>query len=113
MIKKETNCVAHFVANTWQKKDKNMEKKDIKLVLKNPHKDILNYALSIVNLSEKELQAITLVDIKGNTEDYASIEMNASIRKIQRLRSSAYNKLDNVWSNSTFIQVLLQMLKNN
>lgn len=88
-----------------------MDRKDIKLILKNPHKDILDYALSIVNLSEKELQAITLVDIKGNTEDYASLEMNTSIRKVQRLRCSAFYKLNNVWSTSEFIQVLLRMLK--
>lgn len=88
-----------------------MDRKDIKLILKNPHKDILDYALSIVNLSEKELQAITLVDIKGNTEDYASIEMDVSIRKIQRLRCTAFCKLNNVWSNSEFVHVLLRMLK--
>lgn len=88
-----------------------MDRKDIKLILKNPHKDILDYALSIVNLSEKELQAITLVDIKGNTEDYASIEMDVSIRKIQRLRCTAFYKLNNVWSNSEFVHVLLRMLK--
>lgn len=88
-----------------------MDKKDIRLILKNPYKDILDYVLSIVNLSEQELQVITLVDIKGNTEEYASIELNVTIRRIQKIKRSAYNKFDKVWSNSSLIKVLLKMLK--
>lgn len=90
-----------------------MEKKDIKLILTNPHKDILDYILSIVNLTERELEAITLVDIKGKTEERASEQMNISLRNIQRTRVSAYNKLEKVWSNSSLVQLLLKMLKEN
>ena len=88
-----------------------MDRKDIKLILKNPYKDILDYVLSIVNLSEQEKEAITLVDIKGNTEEYASNELNLTIRRIQMIRQSAYNKLDKAWSNSSLIKVLIKMLK--
>ena len=88
-----------------------MDKKDIKLILTNPHKDILDYILNTVNLTERELEAITLVDIKGKTEERASEQMNISLRNIQRTRVSAYNKLEKVWSNSSLVQLLLKMLK--
>lgn len=88
-----------------------MDRKDIKLILKNPYKDILDYVLSIVNLSEQEKETITLVDIKGNTEEYASNELNLTIRRIQMIRQSAYKKLDKAWSNSSLIKVLIKMLK--
>lgn len=88
-----------------------MDRKDIKLILNNPYKDILDYVLSIVNLSEQEKEAITLVDIKGNTEEYASNVLNVCIRKVQMLRHNAYNKLDKAWSNSSLIKVLIKMLK--
>ena len=88
-----------------------MDRKDIKLILKNPYKDILDYVLSIVNLSEQEKETITLVDIKGNTEEYASNELNLTIRRIQMIRQSAYKKLDKAWSSSSLIKVLIKMLK--
>jgi DNA-directed RNA polymerase specialized sigma subunit len=88
-----------------------MDRKDIKLILKNPYKDILDYVLSIVNLSEKELQVVTILDIKENTEEYASNELNLSIRHISRIRKSAYDKLDKSWSNNSLIKVLIKMLK--
>lgn len=90
-----------------------MERKDIKTILKTPYPDILDFALSLVKLTDKELEAITYVDIKGNTEERTAEILDVSPRHIQDLRARAYKKLSKIWSSHKFINIYLEMEKKD
>ena len=85
-----------------------MEKNEIRKVLKNPSKDLVNIALSYVNLTDKERQIIELVEIQGKTEEKAAEILDISDRNIRYIKDSAFNKISVVWKYNLFIALLLK-----
>ncbi len=88
-----------------------MDRRDIKSILRCPYKDILEYLLSTVNLTDKELELIQEVDIKGYTEEHTAECLNVSPRYVQHQRAKAYKKLDKVWNNNHIVQLILKELR--
>lgn len=83
-----------------------MEKSDIRKILKNPSKDLVNIALSYVNLTDKERQIIEYVEMKGITEERTAEILDISDRNVRYIKESAFEKLNIVWSCNIFIQML-------
>lgn len=88
-----------------------MDRKQIKKILRSPYKDILEYLLSLVNLSNKEIEAITEVDIKGYTEEVTAETLDVSVRYVQLQRAKAYKKMSKVWSNNHLVELFLKELE--
>ena len=85
-----------------------MEKSDIRKILKNPSKDLVNIALSYVNLTDRERQIIELVEMQGKTEERTAEILDISVRGLQQLKASAFEKLNIVWSRNIFTAMLLE-----
>ena len=85
-----------------------MEKSEIRKILKNPSTELVNIALSYVNLTEKERQIIDLVEIKGKTEEKTAELLGISTRNLQSIKASAFEKMNAVWSYNLFISILLE-----
>ena len=85
-----------------------MEKKDIRKILKNPSKDLVNIALGYVNLTDKERQIIELIEMQGKTEERTAEILDISVRGLQQLKASAFEKLNIVWSRNIFTSMLLE-----
>ena len=85
-----------------------MEKSDIRKILKNPSKDLVNIALSYVNLTDKERQIIELVEMQGKTEERTAEILDISVRALQQIKSNAFEKLNIVWSYNLFVSLVLK-----
>jgi DNA-directed RNA polymerase specialized sigma24 family protein len=85
-----------------------MEKTEIRKVLQNPSKELVNIALGYVNLTDREKEIIELVEIQGKTEEQAAELLEISVRGLQQTKSSAFEKLSKVWSYNIFIAMLLE-----
>ena len=85
-----------------------MEKSEIRKVLKNPSKELVNIALGYVNLTDQERQIIELVEIQGKTEEKAAEILDISDRNIRYIKDSAFNKISVVWKYNLFITLLLK-----
>ena len=85
-----------------------MEKSDIRKILKNPSKDLVNIALSYVNLTDKERQIIEYVEMKGITEERTAEILDISDRNVRYIKESAFEKLNIVWSYNMFVSLMLK-----
>lgn len=85
-----------------------MEKSDIRKILKNPSKDLVNIALGYVNLTEKERQIIELVEMQGKTEERTAEILDISDRNVRYIKDSAFEKLNIVWSYNLFVSLMLK-----
>ena len=85
-----------------------MEKAEIRKILKNPSIELVNIALSYVNLTEKERQIIEYVEIKGITEERTAEILDISTRNLQTIKATAFEKINTVWSYNLFISMLLK-----
>lgn len=88
-----------------------MNRQDIKLILKCPYKDIIEYLLSTVNLTDKEILFLKEVDIKGNTEERTAENLGVSPRHVQAQRQKAYQKITKVWHKNHLTELILKELK--
>lgn len=84
-----------------------MNNRDVKKVLDCPSRVTLNLVLDMVNLKDKELKAITLMDIKGNTREETAEMMNISCQAVSKIRDKAFKKMIRVWSNDEIIEEIL------
>ena len=86
-----------------------MDRGEIKKVLQCPSRDLLELALHLVNLKDKEYQAILTCDIKGYTEEETSNKLLCSKKSIQNWRKSAYKKMGKVWESNKLIETMLEL----
>lgn len=82
--------------------------KEAKKVLNCPSRVVLNLVLDLVNFKDKELEAITLMDIKGNTREETAEMMNISCQAVSKIRDKAFKKMIKVWSNDEIIEEILK-----
>ena len=85
-----------------------MEKSDIRKILKNPSKDLVNIALSYVNLTDRERQIIELIEMQGKTEERTAEILDISDRNVRYIKESAFEKMNKVWSYNIFTAMLLE-----
>ena len=69
-----------------------MDKVEIRKILRNPSKEIVNIALSYVNLTDKERQIIELIEMQGKTEARTAEILDVSTRNVQTIKASAFKK---------------------
>ena len=85
-----------------------MEKSEIRKILKNPSVELVNIALGYVNLTDKERKIIEYVEIKGITEERTAEILDISTRNVQAIKSTAFEKINIVWSYNLFVSMLLK-----
>ena len=85
-----------------------MEKSEIRKIIKNPSKELVNIALSYVNLTEKEKEILEYVEMKGITEERTAEILDMSDRNVRYIKDSAFDKLNMVWSYNLFIALMLK-----
>lgn len=85
-----------------------MEKSEIRKILKNPSKDLVNIALGYVNLTEKEKEILEYVEMKGITEERTAEILDISDRNVRYIKDSAFDKLNKVWSYNLFVALMLK-----
>lgn len=85
-----------------------MTSKEVKKVLNCPSRVVLNLVLDLVNFKDKELEAITLMDIKGNTREETAEMMNISCQAVSKIRDKAFKKMIKVWNNDEIIEEILK-----
>ena len=85
-----------------------MEKSDIRKILKNPDMELVEKALSYVNLSDMEKDILIKVEIQGKTEEKTAEIIGISTRYLQTIKAQAFEKLNIVWSYNRFIALMLK-----
>lgn len=84
-----------------------MTKEQLKAIFSIPEKDLLQFLLNKVNLTEKELKIIDNCLVKGYTEEYTAEIMEMSRNGIQKIKKKAFDKLIKVWKDDRIIKLLL------
>lgn len=84
-----------------------MTKEQLKSIFSIPERDLLQFLLNKVNLTEKELKIIDNCLIKGYTEEDTAEIMEMSRNGVQKIKKKAYDKLIKVWQNERIIKLLL------
>lgn len=85
-----------------------MEIKDIKRVLRNPCKELVELALSYVNLTDKEKQVIEYCELQDKTEEQTAELMDISVRNVCYIKREYRNKLSKVWNNNFVVSLMLK-----
>ena len=85
-----------------------MDKSEIRKILKNPSMELVNIALSYVNLTEKEKQILEFLEMKGITEERTAEILDMSDRNVRYIKDSAFDKLNMVWSYNLFVALMLK-----
>ena len=84
-----------------------MTNQQLRLIFDIPEKDLLEFLLSKVNLSEKEQKVINNCLVNGYTEEYTAELMQMSRNGIQKIKYKAFKKLSKVWERSRIVELLL------
>lgn len=90
------------------KKKEEISKKDIKKILNYHSKHMVFTVLEIVNLKDKERQAIELTELRGHTIEKTAEEMKCSIESIKKYRKSAFFKMSKAWVDNDLINKILE-----
>lgn len=85
-----------------------MTNEQLKTIFSIPEKDLLQFLLNKVNLTEKELKIIDNCLVKGYTEEYTAEIMEMSRNGIQKIKRKAFDKLIKVWKDDRIVKLLLE-----
>lgn len=85
-----------------------MTSEQLRTIFSIPEKDLLQFLLNKVNLTEKELKVIDNCLIKGYTEESTAEIMEISRNGVQNIKKKAYAKLSKVWANDRIINMILK-----
>mgnify|MGYP004526916585 CR=1 FL=1 len=72
--------------------------KEILRFLRGPSCEIIDFALTLVNLTEKEQAALTLCARLGHTQEEAAEQMDYSVDAVKKWYRSAMRKVRRTWS---------------
>lgn len=93
------------------KKGNSMTKEEVRKAFCYPYSSILDFALSLVNLKDNELQAITLADIRGKGEEKTAECMDISVRAVSNLKCSGYKKICMVWDSVPIVRNMIETVE--
>lgn len=85
-----------------------MTNEQIKMVFKIPERDLLDFILNRINLTNKQKQALDLYYRQGYTEEECAEIMNISRNGFQNIKKSAREMLDKAWANDRLINILIK-----
>ena len=80
-----------------------MNKSQIIRFLRCPAAGVVDYAVSMANLTQKELMAVTLCCRQGLTQETAAEQIDVSVESIKKWVESGIKKLDAAWDGSWWI----------
>lgn len=81
--------------------------KEAKKVLHHPYLPAVYVALSYVNLTDKELEALIYRHLRGHTQEDTAEEMKMSVNGIQNIEKVALEKCCRAWDKLLFIKAIL------
>ena len=85
-----------------------MTDKEVIRLLRCPSSDIVDFALSRVNLTAHELQTITLVGRQAMTQEAAAEQLDYSVDAVQKWYRSGMRKLRDCWDGVWWIRMLIK-----
>lgn len=87
-----------------------MTREQLRFIFNIPERDLLEFLLNKVNLTDKEYEVIKYCLLRGYTEEYTAEVMQMSRNGVQKIKKKALDKLDKVWSNERVVNMLLREL---
>jgi len=85
-----------------------MTNEEIRRVFKIPEKDLLDFILNRINLTNKQREVLDLYYRQGYTEEECAEIMNISRNGFQILKKNAKEILDKAWSSDRLINLLIR-----
>lgn len=86
-----------------------MSKEEVKLVLNNPHKPLVLFAIAYyVNLNDRELNTLIYRYLRGHTQEETAEYLERSKNTIQNWENSALETCAKAWSGNQFVAQLLE-----
>lgn len=88
------------------------QRKFVRKVLSLPSMELINIALSYVNLSDFQRQVLKVLELDKKTEMEAveilsTNELYVDLRRIQRAKKEAFEKMYDVWTKNYLISKIL------
>lgn len=84
-----------------------MDKEDVKKVLSSEYLDLVNLALSYVNLTDLEIETLRNRFMKGYTQEHTAEIMSRCVTNIKKYEKSSILKCSHVWEGISWINKLL------
>lgn len=88
-----------------------MTKEEARLAFQYPFPAVVEFALTIANLQEKEAEAIRLADVRGLHEERAAEQMDISVRQIASLKKRGYQKLLAAWDTQPMVWHMVEYVR--
>ena len=85
-----------------------MTNEQIRMVFKIPEKDVLDFILNRVNLTNRQRTALELYYREGNTEEQCAEIMKISRNGFQNIKKDANKILMKAWQNDRLVMLLLK-----
>ena len=84
-----------------------MDKRTAQNVLKLPYMELVDLALSYVNLTDKERLCLSLRFSRGLTQEQSSEQMKLSVNGLQNIEKAALQKCCVVWNDCGWVKRFL------
>lgn len=84
-----------------------MSEDDVKAFLRYPSKALVDFALTLVNLTWQERTAIDLCGVQGYTQERAAEKAGFSVDAMQRWYRAGIRKLCTAWSETLWIKKVI------
>ena len=84
-----------------------MTKSQIISFLRCPDCGIVNYAVNLANLTQRETMAVTMCCRQGLTQEAAAEQIDVSVESIKKWVESGVKKLDTAWNGLWWIQKVI------
>ena len=88
-----------------------MTREQLKYVFNIPERDLLEFLLRKVNLTDCEKEVIQNCLVKGYTEEHTAEIMQMSRNGIQKIKKKALEKIEKVWNKDRIIEMILKELE--
>lgn len=85
-----------------------MERKQAADFLKLPYKELVDLALSAVNLTAKERKVLDLRYLQGYTQEETAEILDASVNSVQNWEKAALVKCADVWNGKKWILKIIE-----
>ena len=85
-----------------------MSEESVKQFLRYPSAPLVEFALTLDNLTWQEEEVIRLCGLRGMTQEVAAERMDRSVDSVQKWYRSAILKLSVAWSNCEWIHKILE-----
>lgn len=85
-----------------------MSDSDVKRILNYAHMPTVEFALTLVNLTDLERNILVITELKGKTNEYTSEMLNCSVKTIYTHKKKALKKCGKAWEKEKAIKMILE-----